>query len=243
MLVALAIPAINAMQKSFASTGGEGMISTALSTARTLAIREDKCAGVRFQKVYDPADALKADQYMIFIIEGGTTWTCGFSAMEGYKPIKLPENIGVVDKIVWPGRNSGDACGDPTTNTLLAITHLDDVPANTALDGSNINITDISTFSIVFSPAGKLVSEQLRCGKGDDVFNTIANIIGVPAGRFAEDGEEAYGIGVEMSRREFYIYHRDKFDNLTTGQQRLDYLNGPETKKCYINAYTGELIK
>jgi prepilin-type N-terminal cleavage/methylation domain-containing protein len=241
ILVALSIPAINVMQKSFNSTGAEGMISTALATARTLAISNNQYAGVRFQKVYDPNDALKADQYMVFI-KSSTVWTCGFSAVEGYKPIKLPENVGVVDKIIWRGRAPNDDCGNtPDANALLA-TDLDDSnPANLDPNNNNRNITDTSTFSIVFSPAGKLVSEKLRCGGQDDVFDTIPNIIGGAAGRFAVDDEEIYGIGVEMSRNKFILYDRDKFRKMTTGQQRFDYLNRLDVR--YINPYTGEIIK
>ena len=252
-LVALAIPAINAMQKSFNSTGTESMISAALATARTLAISNNQYAGVRFQKIYDPAGALKAEQYMTFIIydsSGLTGWVCGFIAVEGYKPIKLPSNIGVIDKIIWPARHTFidplPNCGTSTVEASPAIADLDDSnPLNLAPDGSNRNITDISTFSIVFSPAGKLVSQVMRCGAkgaGDDVFNTIANIIGVPAGMFAVDDEEAYGIGVEMSRREFYIYNRSEFEKLTTGAQRWNYLNGLKTERYFVNAYTGEII-
>src|SRR4030043_528748 len=53
ILVALSIPAINVMQRSFNSTGAESMISAALATARTLAISKGQYAGVRFQKAYD----------------------------------------------------------------------------------------------------------------------------------------------------------------------------------------------
>jgi prepilin-type N-terminal cleavage/methylation domain-containing protein len=245
-LVALAIPAINAMQKSFNSTGTEGMISAALSTARTIAISHGQYAGVRFQKAYDPVGALKAEQYMTFIVYDSnelTNWVCGFVAVEGYKPIKLPENIGVIDKVIWRARDSNDECNSRTDEDPLAYTDLDDSGTNLDPDKNNRNITDTSTFSIVFSPAGKLVIQKVRCGnKGinDDVFNAIA----VPlVGMFAEDNHELYGIGVEMSRREFYIYNRSEFEKLTTGAQRMDYLNGPKTERCFVNAYTGELIK
>ncbi|MFA6175201.1 MAG: prepilin-type N-terminal cleavage/methylation domain-containing protein [Phycisphaerae bacterium] len=101
VVVAISLPAFNAMQKSFDSTGAEGMISAALSTARTLAISRQQYVGVRFQTSYDPADVLDEEQYMIFVIFDNTNnyeWVCGFVAIEGYKPMKLPSNIGVIDK-------------------------------------------------------------------------------------------------------------------------------------------------
>ena len=251
-LVALAIPAINAMQKSFNSTGTESMISAALATARTLAISNHQYAGVRFQKIYDSAGALKADQYMIFIIfdsekeTGSVGWVCGFVAVEGYKPIKLPENVGVIDKIRRRVHVSKD-CDDLIPQDPLVLSDLDD-SANPDPNGNNINITDTSTFSILFSPAGKLVSHEIRCGKrrnnNDDVFNTKNNMDAVPPkGMFLQDDFDAYGIGVEISRREFYIYNRSEFEKLTVGSRRWNYLNGPRTERYSVNAYTGEIIK
>jgi prepilin-type N-terminal cleavage/methylation domain-containing protein len=249
MLVVLAIPGINAMQKSFNSTGAEGMISAALATARTLAISNQQYAGVRFQKAGDPNNALKVDQYMIFIIFDSnkkTSWVCGFLAVEGYKPIKLPENIGVVDKMVRTEYDSSPNPCDQIHERQLAIADLDDSGTNLDPDNNNRNITDISTFSIVFSPAGKLVSHEIRCGgenSNDDIFNTKNNVEkNPPVGMFIQDDFDDYGIGVEMSRTKFVIYDRAKFEKMAaTGNQRWNYLS--ELKSIYVNPYTGELIK
>jgi type II secretory pathway pseudopilin PulG len=229
MLVALAIPGINAMQKSFNSTGAEGMISAALATARTLAISHQQYAGVRFQKAGDPNNALKADQYMIFVIYDAdkTGWVCGFIVVGGYKPIKLPDNVGVVDKMVRK------------TSTLKICGETDERSLNDTDDlNSNNKIADTSAFSILFSPAGKLVSHEIRCRRKsnkDDVFNDPLT------GMFIEDNHDDSGIGVENSRREFYIYDKEKFEKMTTSSQRMAYLNG--LKPVYVNPYTGELIK
>jgi prepilin-type N-terminal cleavage/methylation domain-containing protein len=250
-LVALSIPAINAMQKSFGSTGAEGMISTALSTARTLAIKNGHYAGVRFQKEYNKKGPLEANQYMIFIIYNSdsqiTNWVCGFVAVEGYKPMKLPVNISVIDKMV---RNDYDPtanwCNQINERPLIEADLDDSDVANLDPIGNNRNITDISTFSIVFSPAGKLVSHEVRCrgnlSISDDVFNTRNNVTAKPPiGMFFEDNHDDFGIGVEMSRREFVLYDREKFEKMTNKTQRMNYLNG--LKPMYINPYTGEIIK
>jgi prepilin-type N-terminal cleavage/methylation domain-containing protein len=240
ILVGLSMPAINAMQKSYNSTGSESMISAALATARTLAISNHKYAGVRFQKFYDVNNVLNADQYMIFIINDvdNTGWVCGFAAIEGYKPMKLPSNIGVIDKMV---RNDyilpANYCDD-IDERPLASTDLSDSGTNLDPNNNNRNITDISTFSIVFSPAGKLVLYNVRCRQTTssvDIFNNP------PTGRFLEDNHDNYGIGVENSRRELYIYDREKFKTMKTANQRWTYLSGLAT--VYINAYTGEIIK
>jgi competence protein ComGC len=255
ILVGLAIPAINAMQKSYNSTGAEGMISAALATARTLAISRGQYAGVRFQKAGDPNNALKADQYMIFVIYeesqkmGGLT--NGFRAIEGYKPMKLPENVVVVDMMVRTDNRDGQygPTNDNANEKKIEEPNLDDSELKRTL-------TDTSAFSVVFSPAGKLVICDVRVRNKagdyrpttpaqsdyDDVFNSPENIMN-NVGQLIQDDYADFGLGGEKSRREFYLYDRTKFKNLTTSSQRMIYLNGPETKKYLINAYTGEIIK
>ncbi|MGA2915987.1 MAG: prepilin-type N-terminal cleavage/methylation domain-containing protein [Sedimentisphaerales bacterium] len=275
LLVVIAIPAINAMQKSFDSTGSESMISTALATARTLAIKNNHYTGVRFQKAWykpssDPAvppydNLSKADQYMIFITYNSdkTGLDCGFIAMDGYKPIKLPENICVIDKIVrnYTVSVTPRTCGNPIVETGLSPSDLDDVTANLDpatepyLEHDNIHIRDTSTFSIVFSPSGKLVTLEVRCrnndkqsrpalnaasGSDDKVFNSYYDIA-TGNGQFLQDDYDDFGVGVENSRTNFVIYDRGKFEKMTTSTQKMDYLTG--LKAMNINPYTGEIIK
>ncbi len=262
ILIGLAIPAINAMQKSYDSTGSVSMISAALSTARTLAISHQQYAGVRFQKEYNKnGPQIDVDQYMIFIIyqpsdstHDLTTW---YHSIEGYKPIKLPENIGVIDKMrrTSNGTSEQDARCEYANERELIENDLDDSGANLDSYGNNINITDASAFSIVFSPAGKLVIHDVRVRNKagdyqptnqnesgyDDVFNSVINITNNNTGQFVQDDYAELGLGGEKSRREFYIYDRDKFEKLTTSSQRWIYLN--ELKPIYVNPYTGEIIK
>jgi len=264
ILVVLAIPGINAMQKSFNSTGAEGMISAALSTARTLAISRQQYAGVRFQKEYNKKDPqINADQYMIFIVYeesqkmGGLT--NGFHAIEGYKPVKLPENSDVIDMIRRTSNNdtSQAAMCENADERELEENDLDDSSANLDPNNNNMNITDTSAFSIIFSPAGKLVIHDIRVrnedgqfrppdltktdGSDDKVFNSLTNIIINNTGQFVQDDYAHFGLGGEKSRREFYIYDKEKFEKMTTSSQRMAYLNG--LKHIYINPYTGEIIK
>jgi len=233
-LVALAIPAIKTMQKSFDSTGAEGMISAALATARTIAMSQQRYAGVRFQKAGDPNNALKANQYMIFIIYDSekTNLVCGFIAVEGYKPIKLPENMGVMDMRL---DDSADIASDGQINSTVAI-------------------TDTTSFSIVFSPAGKLVIHDVRTrnknGKSqpatlaqsdDDVFNSPENIINNNTGQFVQDDYSTLGLDKEQSRNKFVIYDCEKFSKLDPAKRHSTYLK--DLNFVYINPYTGEIIK
>jgi prepilin-type N-terminal cleavage/methylation domain-containing protein len=261
-LIALAIPAINAMQKSFGSTGAEGMISTALSTARTLAIKNGHYAGVRFQKEYNIKDPqINAAQYMIFVVNDADISNVNeaFRAVEGYKPIKLPENVGVIDMI--RRTSNADNATDPQTRYAnerpLQESDLDDSDsANIYPNNNNMNITDTSAFSILFSPAGKLIIQDIRIrnkdgifrppdpdGKTSDdkVFNSTDSITINNIGQFVQDDYANFGLGGEQSRREFVLYDREKFEKMTTSTQRMNYLK--ELKPMYINPYTGEIIK
>jgi prepilin-type N-terminal cleavage/methylation domain-containing protein len=218
-LVALAIPAINAMQKSFNSTGAEGMIGAALATARTLAISNQRYAGVRFQKAWKSTDdAAKANQYMIFIIydEDMSILSDEFRAVEGYKPVKLPENTGVMD--------------------------MEEIVSDVNID-SNAKLLDATRFSIMFSPAGKLVIHDVQTrnkdgaaddSSNDDVINTQTNVNN-GVGMFVQDSAH------KQSRNKFVIYDRNKFNDVGSGERYTRYLKN--LSFVYVNAYTGELIK
>jgi len=212
VLVGLSMPAINAMQKSFNSTGTESMITAALATARTLAISNHTYAGVRFQKAGDPNNALKADQYIVFIIydeDISGSIKDEFRAIEGYKPIKLPSNIGVID--------------------------MTEIVSDANVD-SNIELYDASRFSIVFSPAGRLVIHLVQTIANDDVINDLATVNSGDA-MFVEDGTKED----ENSRKSLVIYNRDTFNKVPTGNRHNGYLKNLPV--LYINPYTGEIIK
>lgn len=224
-VVAISLPAINAMQKSFDSTGAEGMINAALSTARTLAISRQQYVGVRFQKAWKLAEnILDSDQYMIFVMfveskEAGNNLDA-FRTIDGYKPMKLPANIGVAD--------------------LTGITAL----------GNDTELSDATTFSVVFSPAGKLVIHEVRIRfrdndypDYDDVFNTISRVdSGNAMFVYDDDADPANGINKEQSRDEFVIYNCEEFKKITNPTDRYNYLND-SSKMVYINPYTGGIIE
>jgi len=257
LLVGLSMPAINAMQKSFDSTGSEGMISAALATARTLAISNKPAtyAGVRFQKAYNKnGPQIDADQYMIFVVNDEPknmgNLDEGFRAIEGYKPIKLPKNIGLIDKKVRTNNGTSDvAARTGSANERDIITNdLDDLIVERTM-------TDTSAFSIVFSPAGKLVIHDIRvrnkkgdyrspdpnASGNDNVFNSYKNIKDNNTGQFVQDDYADLGLGGEQSRSKFYIYDRGIFEKMTDKTQRMNYLN--ELKFIYVNPYTGALIE
>lgn len=253
LLLSLGLPAVRTLLHSFESgSGTRSMISAALAGARAIAAREQRYAGVRFQQ-----DS-SGRQYMIFIVHDfeKTGLNPGFRAVEGLKPIRLPEGAGVMDLMVRTNHGTSAAAAASVLDEPLRVQHLDDAnPANLGPDGKNWYVRDASTFSVVFSPAGKLVVRPVRvrnrdgiyqpdntdankASSMDDVFNSPGNI-NAGVGRFIQDDYAELGLGAEPSRNRLVIYDGAQFDTLNA-QQRFDYLSHLEL--IYINPYTGTMI-
>ena len=253
LLLSLGLPAVRMLLHSFESgTGTKSMISAALSGARAIAAREQRYAGIRFQQ-----DS-SGRQYMIFIVHDfeKTGLNPGFRAVAGLKPIKLPESAGVIDLTVRTNHGTSPAAAASVLDEPLQVQHLDDAnPANLGLDEKNWYVRDACTFSVVFSPAGKLAVRPVRVRNRDgiyqpdnsvanqrsldDVFNSPANILNSGVGMFIQDDYAELGLGAESSRNRLVIYDRAQFDKLNA-QQRFDYLSRLEL--IYINPYTGTMI-
>lgn len=256
LLVGFGLPALRSLVHSFESQSGtRSMISAALSSARAMAVRNQKYTGVRFQKLCrsrDPLDPLigvvDAPQYMIFVVleepknMGGLA--IGFRAVEGLEPVKLPDTVGVLD-----------------------ISQLADDPD---ID-EDFELNDASAFSIIFSPSGKLVVHEIRVRNRngislpdndggsnkaslDQIFNSALNITEYGRGMFIQDdysdrnpspGNGAdYGLGKEMSRTSFVICDRqrlaDLFRKRLLWSEYLSKLSGQDV--VYVSPHTGTLI-
>jgi len=244
LLLGIGLPAIRALINSFETqSGAKTLISTALASARGIAAKEQNYAGVRFQQ--DSA----GNQYMVFIVHEEPArmgnLTIGFRAVKGVKPIKLPEKVRIVDLIYDPDllNPSGDGVVD------------NDIELN------DINVlTDTMTFSIIFSPAGKLVIHDVRVRNRngiyqpdngiaekvsmDDIFNSPVNINNYVVGMFIQDDYPEMGLGAELSRNSFVIiYEKDKFEQAReSGRAWSDYLAQIAQHRIYINLYTGTMI-
>jgi prepilin-type N-terminal cleavage/methylation domain-containing protein len=261
LLVALAIPSARALRGSCESTGAQAMISSAFSSARAMAAKEHRYVGVRFQKAYDSnvPDANNWPQYMIFIISEEppklgiykqslptVNLVNGYKAVEGLKPIKLPDNMGVMDLKVrtnWGNSATGDE------------TKTNDIPIDISNEIVNDNqLRDTTSFSILFSPTGKLIIHDVRIrnkdGKSysdntsnDEIFNTRGNVTASnPIGRFIQDDYADMGLGAEMSRSSFVIYDREKFKvAYKSGTPFNSYLKNLTV--VHINQYTGTMIE
>ncbi len=253
LLVALGLPAVRVFLKSFESRGGgKSMISAALSSARAIAAKEQHYAGIRFQQ------DLAGNQYMVFIVHDfeRTGLNPGFRAVESLKPIKLPESVGVMDLMVRINHGTHWTDAEDLLEQPLSVNYLDDAnPRNFGPDQKNRFITDTSSFSIVFSPSGKLIMRDVRMrnrdgiyqpnnglsGKEsmDGIFNSPDNITNHGVGMFIQDDYAELGLGAELGRNRFVIYDKIRFDKLDAGK-RFNYLSSLEL--VYINPYTGTII-
>ena len=249
MLGALAAPATKLFFKSFESESGvRAMISSALASARAIAAKEQRYAGTRFQKAYDPAGPRNASQYIIFIVQDTdlTGLANGFRAVDGLEPIKLPDTIGVMDETLIRQERTTDPTWELSTDPEL---------------------TDLTAFSIVFSPSGRLVIHAVRVrnrdampklvppdimldNSNDDIFNTVARVTDPvnPHGMFIQDDYYEgtipdYGLGPEPSRSRFIIYETEKFNQAyQAGQAYSGYLYSVIDKVIYLNPYSGTII-
>ncbi|MHC4693393.1 MAG: pilus assembly FimT family protein [Planctomycetota bacterium] len=245
LLGSFGLPAIRTFLDSFESgTGGKPVISAALASARAIAAKEQRYAGIRFQKAYDPDGPLKAAQYMVFIVHDydKTGLESGFRAAEGLNPIKLPDTVGVMDMRYRP--NLLNPRGDGSIDNDVEISNLDLLRETTA-------------FSIIFSPSGRLVIHDVRVRNrdgfpdtvgntnisGDDIFNKKAQVNAGYA-MFYQDDDAFLGLGPELSRRGFIIYDRLEFKRAyDRGRPYSDYLVKLVPEMIYINPYTGIMIE
>jgi len=257
LLVGFGLPAVRSMIRSFETQDGtRSVIAAALSSARAMAIKNQRYAGVRFQKKCTSAsrtdplnDGIDAPQYMIFIMHeepgkmGGLT--IGFRALPGREPIKLPDTIGVID--------------------LTGIDHDDEI-------NQKAELNDATAFSIIFSPSGKLIVHNVRTrnrdgvhlpvnsGSQDDpngvdeswdeIFNSVENIVPNTAtdkdnvGKFIQDDYPQFGLDQEASRTSFVIYERQRlkstFEKETAWSEYLSLI--PADAEVYVSPYTGTLI-
>ncbi len=224
LLVVFGLPAVRAFFRSLESRdGARAMISASLASARAIAASQQHYAGIRFQNRYQEDD--KGCQYMIFIVhdvnirpEKQGNLSC--RVVEGLQPIKLPDNVGVMEVV-----NDDDEINE------------DD------------ELTDKTTFSILFSPSGKLIIHSLwvRNRDGvkdnssmDDVFNSLTNVKDNKIGMFLQDVSGSVDLPIENSRNSFIIYDKDIFGKINEGNRWSDYLKDLEV--IYINPYTGTMI-
>jgi type II secretory pathway pseudopilin PulG len=274
ILTLLSMPAIRSLRKSLISEGAvRSLINSTLASARAMAAKKRCYVGVRFQTAYEyngdasdlgnenalyAHDVLNAKQYMVFIMhkrKKTNDLLKGFWVLEGVKPIKLPGNFGVMDMRLrthtgntdYEARTAGD----------------EPIGSDAKIDEDN-ELQDTTTFTIIFSPSGKLVINEIRSrnkdgwyktyhkDSTDTIFNKLEFVRAIEVNSkyvknramFLQDDYAPMGLGQEISRRRFIIYEKDKFKQVyENGSAYTDYLKDLwDTKQIYVNPYTGQLI-
>lgn len=244
----LGLPAIRAFIRSVESgCSTKAVISAALSSGRAIAARQQHYAGIRFQNKYQQDG--RGCQYMIFIVhdQPNTNLANGFRAVEGIEPIKLPDSVGVMDLTVV--NRTGSRPNVSCVDNRIDLDNMIDEPKE---------LTDTTSFSIIFSPSGKLVIHRVEVSNRngarqpaslndsrDDIFNSPVNIEDNKTGMFVQDDYFSgslpdLGLGPELSRNSFIIYDKTIFEKLNPNSRYTDYLKGLEV--VYINPYTGTMI-
>jgi len=222
LLAYLTVPSLSSLIRSFDSpASARTLISGALASARAIAAREHRYAGIRFQKVFDSDNPLEAAQYMIFIVHDivPNQSVSRFRAVEGIEPIRLPDSVGVMD-VSEVAAEEDLAVGGPFENA--------------------------TTFSILFSPTGKLVrriSNVQRANDRDVLFSNVFGRVRDGDAMFFEDGflPLPYQPNNEMSCASFVIYDSRRF--VQAYRQGRAYLGClAELVPLYINPYTGTMI-
>jgi len=269
ILLAISMPAAKKFQTALESQSGvTTIVSSAIASAKAIAAKNQRYAGIRFQKagsfgikdyrtdLPQQDKVLNADQYIIFIIHDPekTGLTNGFRAVEGIEPIKLPSSLGVTDLRVRLNWGITDDAAEDSRDWPISRDNL--------IEKEN-QMIDTTSFSIIFSPSGKLVIHPVRVRNrngefrrvnnsdgilqanetGDDIFNSPENIELYNIGMFIQDDYAYYGLGEEYSRNSFIIFQKDslntafKNNNAYTG-----YLQQLTGQRVYINPYSGKII-
>lgn len=245
MLVGFGAPAVKALLNSFQSESAtRAMVQGALESARTLARANQVPTGIRFQKAYDrtlPEDEQHTDQYMLFVEHAPLPTEIGyareFHAMVGHKPIPLPSQYYVTDLMTTPASGA---------------------PGDAMASDADVNETDMTTFTILFSPSGHVAIDRVRVrGVGskdggeqqasiDRVFNTPEEIEAqeLSAPVFLMDDNRT-GRYEEFSRDRFYILERERLEKTKTQDNPWEgYLKDEvATLPIYVSPYSGQLIE
>jgi len=232
ILMGVAVPAVKGIMKSLdSSAGARPLINAALSAARSIAVREQTYAGIRFQ------DDAAGDTYITFIVHDpdtepdGTDLAYGFRAVTGRIPMKLPDDTGVLENAFLY---------DPSLTAAQ-----NDAKNNQAVD-SPLKLADCSAFSVIFSPAGRLTVHPVRVRNkngntesNDTIFN-IQSHVDAGWAMFYQDDYPDLGLKQEDSKRDFIIYSKKDFKLVPSTSRYTGFFKDLQVE--HISSYTGEIV-
>lgn len=252
-LVGFGVPAVRAVLRSLGSEESvQALVQAALSSARSMALEQQRYVGLRFQKASSgEGDGLGNPQYMVFVVhakDDDRDLAYGFRALEGVPRMRLPDPFNVMDLTVVT--RSVDGSRAVKEERIRADGDIDSIA----------EVNDTTTFSMIFSPAGHLVVMQdirvrNRDGRADketppsedDVFNTEAQVLDQAPrrrrGMFLQDDYPQRGLGPESSRRSFVVVRTKEFERaFATGQAYSRCLADLQSKVVHVAPLTGALV-
>lgn len=242
LLFGLGLPAVRVFLDSFESrSAGMNMISAALSSARAIAAKEQRYAGLRFQR------DRSGRTYMIFIVNSPITiqtrrapfqlypMPYRYLAIKGIQPMKLPDILGIFG-------------GDLDVNADTFITNDDFYDENKNIEVQKIKY--LSTFTILFSPQGKLVrkyymvlpNEDTSDGEYDPLYaGDVFSGQTLPESGLPLEADDYHIGSSRLSMNSLYIFDQREFENVEP-QFRYDKLVA-NLHPFYINPYLGTIIQ
>jgi len=242
IIAAMALPAINSMITGQQTSAARNLIRTALAQAQAHAAKTQKYAGIRFE--FDKDGWRKGRQYLVLIEKAPEGYSAyQYWAIPNARPIALPNGVGVISQ-----DHAGDLALDDETG------HHDP----DWLNHGEYGLADATTFSIIFSPSGELVSKSVEVryrqegAVYDAVFGTIDLVNGVGLApnqapllyhdntNWPPQTDSQLWCYTEMSTTGLYLYETDAMGQAEVGARYTDYVRTLEP--LLINMYTGNLI-
>lgn len=239
IMISLTVPAINSMVQSQRQTSAKNLIRSALAQAQAYAVKERKYAGLRFQ--FDADGWETGKQYIVLIEKVPGVYTNEYRAVENVKPTALPEGMGFISGAVdlWPFNERNDYLDDDETSTY----------------GWPFTLNGATTFSIIFSPSGQLVTKEVEIHErniNDTTFGTESDaslqppIVLLSFDIYWDINTEDYSIGSpwcqsEDSATSFYIFEKSKMADVPAEERYTQYLSSIRPE--FISIYTGKLIE
>lgn len=250
IMVALIIPATNTFTQSYRMSNAKNLIRTSLAQAQAYASQSRRYAGIRFQ--YDGTGWENGKQYLVLIekVPHGpefASWPWAYRAVPNVQPVSLPSGIGVFSGVI----------------DMLALVDRDDYLDDdyfTDPTRPHFCLSGATTFSIIFSPSGQLVTKPVEIHERDTtdkIFNRPEFISMVPPEALLsyDDYFGAVSPGMPWCVREdsatsFYLFEASRMKAAPEAERYTTYVNENTSegvirnlKPIMINVYTGKLME
>jgi len=234
VLLTIAVPSVAAMLRSHRWSSAQNLVRSSLALAQAHAARTQRYAGIRFQQ------ALTGRQYLV-LIEQSAPGSQSYTALANHKPAAMPQNIGAISAEIDLRADRDD--------------YLDDS------DDSLYCLKGASTFTIIFSASGQLVTKNIIIDRRHENDQTFGGKIQVESGAAnapllysdvhfwggpEEEEEGPDWCYQEPSTTGLYLYNQDELKSVDPDERYTKFLSQYRSSdavvRVVINAYTGSVI-